>query len=200
MTRRKNTLPLDVDFLYEIGSMRFIQRTWRQFFRDEVANNAEHTFRVVWIALVIARQEKVKNEEKIIKLSLIHDISESRCLDTNYVSKIYSSRDEEKAIKDMLKDTSLAEEFIELFHECKEKKTIEAQIVKDADNLDVDFEIQEMMSKGHTMKKVWSRKNIRTMLFTKSAKKLWDELYAADPHRWHVTAHNKYKTAKTKLT
>ena len=199
-SRKSSILLRDVDFLYEIGSMRFIQRTWRQFYRDEVANNSEHTFRVIWIALIIARREKVTNEEKIIKLALVHDISESRCPDTNYVSKIYSSRDEEKAIKDMLTDTSLAEEFIDLFNECKEKKTIEAKIVKDADNLDVDFEIQEMMSKGHTMKKVWSRKNIRTLLYTKTAKKMWDELYATDPHRWHVNAHNAYKTAKTKLT
>lgn len=49
----KSTIKQDVLFLYEIGAIRFVERTWRQFFQGTVANNAEHMFRVAWTALVM---------------------------------------------------------------------------------------------------------------------------------------------------
>lgn len=189
-------LSRDIEFLYEIGSLRHLPRTWRQFFQMDVANNAEHMFRVAWIALVIARHEGVKNEEKIVKMALLHDIAESRTPDTNYISKIYASRDEEKALSHMLSDTVLKREFEELFKEYEERASIEAKIVKDADNLDVDFELSEMTAKGHTLKNVWKRAAVRKNLFTDTAKQIWDDLQTANPHSWHVTAHNTYTAEK----
>ncbi len=186
----------DIEFIYEIGSLRHLPRTWRQFFQMDVANNAEHIFRVMWIALVIARHEGVRNEEKILKMALLHDIPESRTPDTNYLSKIYSTRDEEKALSHMLEDTVFTKEFNELFVEYERRESIEAKIVKDADNLDVDFEISEMSVKGHNIKDVWKRENVRKHFFTKTAEKIWDELQTSNPHSWHVTAHNLFTAEK----
>lgn len=196
MATHKKNLSRDIEFIYEIGSLRFMQRTWRQFLQTEVANNAEHIFRVIWIALVIARHEGVKNEEKIVKMALLHDIAESRTPDTNYISKIYSSRDEKKALNHMLTDTVFAKEFEELFEEYEKRQTIEAKIVKDADNLDVDFELSEMESRGHTVRKTWKRENIRKTFFTKTAEMIWDEIQTANPLGWHATAHNRYTAEK----
>lgn len=186
----------DIEFIYEIGSLRHLPRTWRQFFQMDVANNAEHMFRVMWIALVIARHEGVGNEEKILKMALLHDIPESRTPDTNYLSKIYSSRDEEKALDHMMEDTVFAKEFKELFEEYEKRESIEAKIVKDADNLDVDFEISEMSVKGHNIKEVWQRGTVRKNFFTKTAGKIWDEVQNANPHSWHVTAHHRFTAEK----
>jgi len=44
----------DVEFLFEVGTLRLIDRTWRQFGGANFANVAEHTFRVMWIAALIA--------------------------------------------------------------------------------------------------------------------------------------------------
>lgn len=189
---RKTVNPRDIEFLYEIGTLRLMQRTWVQFLQTNVADNADHIFRVMWIALTIARYENVKNEEKIIKMALIHDVAETRTPDTNYVSKIYSSRDEEKAMNHILKDTVFENEFEELFKEYENRKTIESQIVKDADNLDVDFELSEIYTRGHTIKKIWKRTVVRNKLFTKTAKKIWDEIQTANPNKWHYNAHNKH--------
>src|SRR3989344_4541957 len=177
-------LTRDIEFLYEIGSLRHLPRSWRQFTRVDVANNSEHIFRVMWIALIIARREGVKDEEKIIKLALVHDIGETRVPDTNYLTKIYSSRDESLAMEHMLKDTSLAKDFHDLYKEYAARATIEAKIVKDADNLDVDFELSEMKAQGHTLKKYWPRTRVRNKLFSKTAKKIWDELQTTNPHEW----------------
>lgn len=183
----------DVTFLYEIGSLRNVQRTWRQFFGSDVANNSEHIFRVMWVALIIARSEKVKNEEKVIKMALVHDIAESRVPDTNYLSKAYSTRNEDKALKDMLEDTSLQEDFLVLFHEYEKRESIEAKIVKDADNLDADFEIHEQGAMGNKIDKMWilRRKKVYDSLYTKTAKSMWKELYNTNPQQWHIDANEK---------
>ncbi len=195
MNNKKN-LSRDIEFIYEIGSLRHLPRTWRQFFQMDVANNAEHMFRVMWIALTIARHEGVGNEEKILKMALLHDIPESRTPDTNYLSKIYSTRDEEKALEHMLDKTVFLKEFEELFKEYETRASIEAKIVKDADNLDVDFEISEMTAKGHQIKKVWQRGTVRKNFYTKTAGKMWDEIQTANPHKWHVSAHERFTAEK----
>lgn len=198
MARRKSKLLSDIHLLYELRSLRFVDRTWRQYLQVDVANNAEHIFSVIWIALAIARHEGVADEEKIIKMALIHDVAETRTPDTNYVSKIYSSRDEDKAIKHMLTDTVFAKEFEELFREYEERKTIEAKIVKDADNLDVDFELSEIVYRGHNIKKgkPWKRLNVRKNFFTKTAGYMWDEIQTANPTYWHQVAHEKFAAPK----
>lgn len=188
----------NIDLIYEIGSLRFLERTWKQFFQTPVANDAEHSFRTCWLALLIAKEEGVKDESKILKMALMHDAEETRVPDTNYLSKIYSTRDELRAVQDMFQGTVFEKEFIELHQELKEKKTIESQIVKDADILDVDFEIQEQYYKGNLLKKIWLEKRRETAksLYTKTAKRIWKELYEVNPQQWHLNTFNKYKNDK----
>lgn len=189
------TIKRDLEFLYEVGTLRFLERKWRQFLNPNFQNITEHKFRVVWIAMILAKHEKVKNIEKIIKMALIHDLAESRTGDADYVGRQYNERNEELAIEDMLEGTSLKDEFLSLVKEYEERKTIEAKIVKDADNLDVDLELQEQEAQGHTLKKVWSKMRgtaVYDRLFTAAAKKLWKQIQTSNPHDWHVNARNRY--------
>jgi 5'-deoxynucleotidase YfbR-like HD superfamily hydrolase len=62
----------DVDFLYELGALRLIDRQWRRFHSQNFANLADHHFRVAWIALVIAAREGGKIDTgKIVKMALV---------------------------------------------------------------------------------------------------------------------------------
>lgn len=185
----------DLEFLYEIGTLRYLQRKWRQFLNADFQNIAEHKFRVVWVAMVIAMHEGVRDINKVIKMALVHDIAESRTGDADYVARQYNVRDEEVAIKDMLRDTTLEKEFIELWKEYEAKKTKEAQIVKDADNIDVDLELKEQEVKGYKLHPKWleMRKMVaEDKLYTKTAKKLWKEIQRSNPHDWHVNARNRF--------
>lgn len=185
----------DLEFLYEIGTLRYLQRKWRQFLNADFQNIAEHKFRVVWVAMVIAMHEGVRDINKVIKMALVHDIAESRTGDADYVARQYNVRDEEVAIKDMLQDTTLEKEFIELWKEYEAKKTKEAQIVKDADNIDVDLELKEQEVKGYKLHPKWleMRKMVaEDKLYTKTAKKLWKEIQRSNPHDWHVNARNRF--------
>jgi putative hydrolase of HD superfamily len=179
----------EIDLMYEIGSLKNVQRGWRQHMGMDVATILEHSFRVMYIALILARMEKVKNEEKIMKMVLIHDMAETRVSDLSYVQKVYVNADEERAVKDMFEGTILADLERDILHEYEERKSIESKIVKDADNLDIDIELKELSTRGARLAKEWPkfRKMIRDKkLYTKSAKKLWDIIQKSDPHDWHV--------------
>src|SRR3989344_6338330 len=163
----------DLEFLYELGCFRFINRVWIQLLGPNFQNNAEHTFRVLWLAMIIAKYEKVKNIEKVVKMALVHDLPESRTGDVHYVSRIYTKRNEDAAIQDILKDTAM-QEFVTVWREYEKRGSVEAKIVKDADSLDVDLELQEQEAKGVTLKAAFKKHRKHVMmqtLYTKSAKK-----------------------------
>ncbi len=179
----------DIEFLYELGSLRNIQRGWRQHFGMDVANDLEHTIRVVWIALLIARMEGVKDEEKVIKMALVHDMAETRVSDHSYVQKVYVQADEDSAANDLFGGTSFENLNDQTLKEYEERECIEAKIVKDADNLDVDLEMRELEQKGSKLPSKWlaNRSLVRNQkLYTESAKKIWDSLNEVDVDSWHM--------------
>jgi putative hydrolase of HD superfamily len=182
----------DVDLLYELGAIRLIDRQWRRFHSTNFANLADHHFRVAWIALVIAAREGKKVDTgKIVKMALVHDIAESRAGDVDYLSRQYVERHEDIAIADMLADTSVGKEFLELWEEYEKRECLEAKIVKDADNLDVDMELVEQGAQGNPLGKTWqSNRTIvaNTKLYTKTARKLFDEIQTTDPNDWHANS------------
>lgn len=184
----------DLEFLYEVGALRFVSRTWTQFLNANFQNVSEHTFRVMWIALLISEKEKKGDHEKILKMALVHDVPESRTGDVNYLSRQYTKRDEERAGREILQGTGLSKEYLKLFKEYEKRKSIESKIVKDADNLDVDFELQEQSVRGQGLKKEWAanRASIYKILYTKTAKKIWKEIQKSNPHDWHMFARNRY--------
>ncbi len=190
----------DLELLYEIGCLRFIQRSWHQFLNSHSANLADHHFRVVWIALLIAKHEGAGDHEKIMKMALVHDLGESRTGDLHYVSRQYSERNEDLAIDDIFHDTAIGEEIAAIWHEYEKKECIEAKIVKDADNLDVDLELQEMEAVGSTLKKSFepTRKAVLDRLYTETAKKLWHEIQGSNPHDWHLHARNRLNSGDWK--
>lgn len=193
MTEPKN-LQSDINFLFEMGSIRFMERMWKRFLRDDFANLAEHHFRVFWIAMIIAAHEKNVDTGKIAKLALIHDIAESRTGDVDYLARQYVERNEELGIKDMLQDTAIEKEFFALWEEYETRESLESKIVKDADNLDVDFELAEQSAKGSQLQGL--KGEMRQLvadkkLYTKTAKAIFEQLKTASPHEWHFTSRTR---------
>ncbi len=186
----------DIDFLYEVGSLRNVPRGWRQHLGFDVASDLEHTIRMIWLALIISRMEGKGDENKIIKMALVHDVAETRVSDLSYVQKVYVKADEEKAADDMF-DGTIVNDYRKILHEYEERDSIEAKIVKDADNLDVDLELKEIEEMGSKLPQKWTPNNRRLVrdqkLYTESAKKLWDLIQESDPSNWHRNM-NKWLT------
>jgi len=188
----------DLELMYELGCIRFIQRTWRQFLNANYQNLAEHIFRTVWIAIILGKREG-GDIGKIIKMALVHDLEESRTGDVNYLTRQFVNRMSDESIEEVLKGTSL-EEFKELWKEFKDKSSIEAKIVKDADLLDVDLEIQEQSYMGDNVKNKFhpQRPAIYDKLHTKSAKEFWKVIQDSNPHSWHLNASNRFNVGDWK--
>lgn len=169
---------------------------------DNCANVLEHTMRVVWLALLIARREgKDVDENKIIKMAMIHDLPEARTVDLSLVQKKYTTTNDVLAADDMFSGTLLPD-YRELLHEYEDRECLESHIVKDADHLDIDLEMKEFEQKGHTLPEKWAdyRKDIirGKKLHTQAARDMWDEIKASDPSDWHMTS-NKYEDWKKEL-
>lgn len=186
-------LKKDIELLYEVGCLRFIPRTWRQFLSSEVANVAEHTLRVIMVALLLAKREGVKDIGKVVLMALLHDLPESRAGDVNYLSRQFNKQFEDKALSESLEGTSL-EDFKEIWQEYERRESLEAKIVKDADNLDVELELQEQSFKGNKVKEYWheNRKKVFTRLYTQTAKDFWQALQDSNPHDWHLHGSNRF--------
>lgn len=193
------SLERDIEFLYELGSLRNVQRGWRQHLGVDCANDLEHTMRVAWMALLLARREKSLNpqvdidEALILKMALAHDICETRTSDHSYIQKVYVKSDEERAVHDTLSGTAL-EDFEETVKKFESRDSLEAKLVKDADNLDVDIELHELEERGHKLPQRWMvfRHKIRDeKLYTQAGKDFWEALQTSDPAAWHMGA-NKW--------
>lgn len=188
-------LKRDIELLYEIGSFRYIKRMWQRFLNPDFQNNAEHSFRVAWIALLLAVEENGGDHGKILKMALAHDLAESRCGDVDYMARLYTRRDEEQAIKDVFANTHLEDEFVQLYYEYEKRESMEAKIVKDADNLDVEFELREQGARGHAINSIWEERRehgVYPKLYTESARKMWRDIHASNPFDWHLLGTNRF--------
>ncbi len=188
----------DLDFLFEVGSMRNIPRAWIQHLGVPCASNLEHMMRVVFLALLIARREGKGDENTIVRMALVHDLPETRTADLAYVHKVYTETADDRAARDLFAGTSFGD-FEKIHTKYEKRDSIEARIVKDADNLDIDIELKELEEQGHKLPAKWRamRKFVRDKkLYTKTAKKLWDDLQKANVAQWHMKA-NKWKKIPT---
>jgi len=187
----------DLEFLYEIGCLRHIQRTWKQFLNPDFENLSEHLLRVIWISLVLAKYEGVTDTEKLMKMALVHDLSESRSVDSHYVSRQYVDRHEHEAITDTLDGTAVGKEFLAVWEDYEKRESLEAKIVKDADSIDVDLELKEQEYRGLRLGEdtLQGRKSVaESKLYTKTAKKSWDMIQQSNPNDWHIRGKNRFTT------
>lgn len=185
-------LERDIELLYEIGTIRHITRTWHQFGGVNFANLAEHTLRVAWIAFILAKYEQV-DCDKAMKLAFIHDLPETRTSDVNYLTRMYVERHENDAIDDILVGTSIAEEITDLWREYQLQESLEAKIVKDADNLDCDLELIEQASNGVGLLETFkiTRERISSRFHTQTGIQFYQALLSSDPHSWHLHTKNR---------
>jgi putative hydrolase of HD superfamily len=72
------------NFLFEIGMLKRTPRTGLQFLGSGKESVAEHCFRVIIIGYNLSKLNPQVDENKVLKMTLLHDILESRTGDLNY--------------------------------------------------------------------------------------------------------------------
>ena len=155
-----NDLLSQVNFIKEIDKLKYIQRKTRLFNSNRHENDAEHSWHLAMMAIVLAgHSNKDVDLLKVLKMVLIHDIVEIDAGDTFIydTAKSHTNTEEEllaaKRIFGLL-PAKQAEEFIAVWIEFEEGFTEEAKFARTMDR----FEplLQNVSNNGGT----WAEYNV----------------------------------------
>jgi putative hydrolase of HD superfamily len=180
-----------VRFFFEAGTMRKLMRMHRQaLLTDDMSDSiASHSYRVALIAWHLAKEEAA-DPYKTVMMALLHDMSEVRSGDHNYIHKKYIKVFEDEIIKDQL-GTLPYPDLKDIVDEYEERKTKEAILAKDADLLDQVLLLREYEWQGNREAGIWLRgkgdqkqNNQLARLQSESAKKLGVTILDEDPSSW----------------
>ncbi len=170
-------------FLFEAGMLRKTPRSGFQFLGSGSESVAEHALMTLFIGYALGQLEGDIDLLKILKLCLFHDLPEARTGDMNYVNKKYVSVDEDKAVKDLASPLPFGDDLRDLFREFKERKSREARIAHDADQLSMIVRLKECGDLGNKYTDQWIA-FILKRLDTEKAKELAEGILASDSTDW----------------
>ncbi len=185
-----NLKPL-VDFIYEAGILSKTPRSGLWFLGTGSQSVAEHLFRTALIGYVLSHLVPEANRDHLIFLCLLHDIGEGRTSDLNYVHQKYGRLAEAKAVEDLASSLPFGEEIHEAFREVEETETLEAQLAKDADQLEWLATMREEAVKGNTKAQSWAEIAFQR-LKTDAGKQLGQLLLTTHPDHWWFDETDKW--------
>jgi putative hydrolase of HD superfamily len=131
-----------ISFIKEIDKLKYIQRKTKLFNSDRPENDAEHSWHLAMMTIVLAEHsDKPIDVLKVLKMVLIHDIVEIDAGDTFiYDSTKNHTNTEEELIAARrifgILPTEQAEEFIAIWKEFEESMTDEAKFAKSIDRFE----------------------------------------------------------------
>ena len=131
-----------IEFVKEIDKLKYIQRKTRLFNSDRNENDAEHSWHLAVMAIVLAGHSNVPVDVlKVVKMVLIHDIVEIDAGDTFIYDtrKNHTNTDDERLaanrIFGMLPEAQ-ASELIAIWEEFEAGETSEAKFARSMDRLE----------------------------------------------------------------
>ena len=141
MMQTENLLK-QVSFIKEIDKLKYIQRKTKLFNSDRNENDAEHSWHLAMMTIVLAEHsDRPIDVLKVLKMVLIHDIVEIDAGDIFIydTTKNHTNTEEEliaaKRIFGLL-PTKQAEEFISIWKEFEDGQTEEAKFAKSMDRFE----------------------------------------------------------------
>lgn len=131
-----------IEFIKEIDKIKYIQRRTKLFNSDRNENDAEHSWHLAMMTLVLSAHSEYKIDVlKVLKMVLIHDIVEIDAGDTFIYdqNKNHQNTDEElRAAKRIfgILPPNQAQEFLQIWNEFEEGISNEAKFAKSMDRLE----------------------------------------------------------------
>ncbi|MBU0514441.1 MAG: HD domain-containing protein [Proteobacteria bacterium] len=174
------------DFLFETGMLNLTPRTGFQFLGNGRQSVAAHSFRTTIIGLVLGRlagEGADVDADKVVRLCLVHDLTEARTGDHNYMNKRYVTVDEDQAAKDMAEGLPMGDELLALDREFREARTIEAKLAHDADQLDLICELKRAQDLKNPYAEAWLHYALQR-LSTDVGRQVAEAILAADHTDW----------------
>jgi 5'-deoxynucleotidase YfbR-like HD superfamily hydrolase len=124
----------------------------------DVESVAAHTFGVAFIAMLLADRAVARglpvNVERVLRMALLHDVSEVRTGDLpNTIKKYFESSTlkaaDERVVTDILTKIGMAGNgYLEIWRDYEDRVSLEAKLVKAADKLDLLLQAYEYEKGG----------------------------------------------------
>ena len=93
--------------------------------------------------------------KRTVAMALVHDLAEARTADHNYVNRRYVKVDESQVTADQVQGLPFGPELASIKDEFESGSTIEAKLARDADQLDLIFELKEHQDLGNSYAPRW---------------------------------------------
>ncbi|SKB74158.1 HD domain-containing protein [Dyadobacter psychrophilus] len=160
-----------IEFIKEIDKLKYIQRKTRLFASDRNENDAEHSWHLAMMAIILSQHANVPVDVlKVLKMVLIHDIVEIDAGDTFIydTAKNHVNTDQERLAAERIfgmLPKSQCDELIAIWEEFEAGETDEAKFAKSMDRLEPL--LQNVSNDGGTWKefgvdyaKVYEKKQV----------------------------------------
>lgn len=180
---KKNDYKQIANFLFEVGILAKTPRSGFHFLGTGEQSVAEHLNRVSYIGFMLAMMDGGVDVSKVLQMCMLHDISEARISDLNYVHQKYVERKEKEAHEDMANSVPFGDKILAVINEYEERKSKESVLVKDADNLEWILALKEEVDTGNTRALKWITSAVER-LKTDHAKALAKEILKTDSNDW----------------
>lgn len=158
-----------VSFIFETGLLNRFKRSGFDFLGTCNQNISSHLFRTAIISYILSKRLKADSSKSVL-LSLFHDIPEARTGDINYFQNKYVNKDEIKAIQDMSLNMPELSSLYEMILEFNQGNSIEADIARDADVLELIFTLKEELDNGNKQAEIWAKNAINRLKLDESIK------------------------------
>jgi putative hydrolase of HD superfamily len=179
----KDKLTNIVDFLFEVGMLAHTPRSGFHFLGSGEQSVAEHINRAVYIGFTLGMLTPGVDVGKIVKMCLLHDLTETRISDLNYVHQKYTERHEQKAINDLANTLPFGDEILTLLKEYEARESMESRLAKDADRLEWLMALKEQYDTGNSRASNWLV-SANARMDTDIAKQLAEKIMVTDSDHW----------------
>ena len=181
--RKTNSTRSIANFLFEVGVLAKTPRSGFHFLGTGNQSVAEHISRVCFIGYALASMDRKVDVSKVMKMCLLHDITETRISDLNHIHQKYVERKEHNAVKDITDSVPFGKDMFTTLEEYEKRKSPEAILAKDADSLEWIISLKEEVDAGNTRAFKWATDGIKH-LKTAYAKILAKEIMNTNSNAW----------------
>ncbi len=196
---KKEDIGRITNFVYETGSLQRTPRSGLWFLGSGEQSVAEHTLRTTFIAYALCYLTPEADKHKVIFMSLVHDLAEGRTSDLNYIHQRYGRLAEAEAIKDIARSVPFGEEIKSAYEEEHSRTTLEALLVKDADNLEWITTLREEEVKGNIKARSWIGIAVKR-LKTEAGKAIGAHLLKTHPDNWRFNEKDRRFVTRAEKT
>ncbi|MBO0725520.1 MAG: HD family hydrolase [Blastocatellia bacterium] len=156
-----------INFLAELMRLKSTPRIgWLLRGVRDVESVAAHSFGVAVIAMLLADRARARgvevNVERLLRMALLHDLTETRTGDLpstikRYFGKAAIKTADEAIAKEIFTELGdLKESYLELFQDYEHRASVESRLVKAADKLDLLVQSREYEKGGaRSLQEFW---------------------------------------------